>query len=335
MITCLWNVLGHVPTRAERLTALERMRALAAQREDVVPRRSEPAQRRGLWLGQGARARGARPAPGPTSGAAIPASTGTLAAERSAVTATCSHRRKSGACCSRPACALLSALPSTMRPVSDRRAPCAASWSSPAWRYRRIAWPRGIPIWDDVFRSRSWGKYPKEELVRFIARRYYGAPDRSAVRILDLGCGYGAATWYLAREGFAVSAIDGSRVIIDLLQRTACIRAALRRSDGRRYRRLCRILPGPSTASSTSRASCATARLRPGKSSTASSTASSREDAFVLGHAHRRLLGRRTGRADRGMHVSRRIRGPICRHRHRALLHRSADPRALSWLSPN
>ena len=74
------------------------------------------------------------------------------------------------------------------------------------------------PIWDDVFRSRSWGKYPKEELVRFIARRYYGVPDRAAVRMLDLGCGYGAATWYLAREGFAVSAIDGSRIIIDLLQ---------------------------------------------------------------------------------------------------------------------
>jgi SAM-dependent methyltransferase len=74
------------------------------------------------------------------------------------------------------------------------------------------------PIWDDIFRSRSWGKYPKEELVRFIARRFYGAPDRSAVRILDLGCGYGAATWYLAREGFAVSAIDGSRVIIDMLK---------------------------------------------------------------------------------------------------------------------
>jgi SAM-dependent methyltransferase len=74
------------------------------------------------------------------------------------------------------------------------------------------------PIWDDVFRSRSWGKYPKEELVRFIARRFYGVADRAAVRILDLGCGYGAATWYLAREGFSVSAIDGSRVIIDLLK---------------------------------------------------------------------------------------------------------------------
>ena len=28
VIMCLWNVLGHVPTRAERLTALERMRRL-------------------------------------------------------------------------------------------------------------------------------------------------------------------------------------------------------------------------------------------------------------------------------------------------------------------
>lgn len=30
VITCLWNVLGHVPTRAERLMALGRMRALLA-----------------------------------------------------------------------------------------------------------------------------------------------------------------------------------------------------------------------------------------------------------------------------------------------------------------
>jgi SAM-dependent methyltransferase len=72
-------------------------------------------------------------------------------------------------------------------------------------------------IWDDIYRSRSWGKYPKEELIRFVAWNYYGVPDRKAVRFLDLGCGYGSSTWFLAREGFSVDAIDGSAVIIDKL----------------------------------------------------------------------------------------------------------------------
>ena len=66
------------------------------------------------------------------------------------------------------------------------------------------------PVWERIFRSREWGKYPPERAVRFVASNFYQAPDRSAVRLLDLGCGTGACTWYMAREGFSVSAIDGS-----------------------------------------------------------------------------------------------------------------------------
>jgi SAM-dependent methyltransferase len=72
-------------------------------------------------------------------------------------------------------------------------------------------------IWDDIYRSRSWGKYPKEEVIRFVARNYYGVPDRKAVRFLDLGCGFGSSAWFLAREGFSVDAIDGSAVIVERL----------------------------------------------------------------------------------------------------------------------
>src|SRR5439155_1569888 len=42
--------------------------------------------------------------------------------------------------------------------------------------------------------------------------------DRSAVHLLDLGSGPGASTWYMAREGFAVAAIDGSPTAIRQLQ---------------------------------------------------------------------------------------------------------------------
>lgn len=74
------------------------------------------------------------------------------------------------------------------------------------------------PVWDTIFSARQWGKYPKEELIRFVARHYYSVPDRSAVRFLDLGCGFGSSSWYLANEGFAVDAIDGSKVVIEQLR---------------------------------------------------------------------------------------------------------------------
>ena len=51
--------------------------------------------------------------------------------------------------------------------------------------------------------------YPPEELIRFIARNYNGAKRRK-VAILDLGCGTGSNSWYLAREGFKTLGVDGS-----------------------------------------------------------------------------------------------------------------------------
>ena len=75
-----------------------------------------------------------------------------------------------------------------------------------------MAWD---PLWETVFRSRAWGRYPSEELVRFIARNYYAVPDRSTVHMLDLGCGPGSGTsWYVAREGYALSGIDASPTAI-------------------------------------------------------------------------------------------------------------------------
>ncbi|KKT28986.1 hypothetical protein A3G55_00460 [Candidatus Giovannonibacteria bacterium RIFCSPLOWO2_12_FULL_44_25] len=73
--------------------------------------------------------------------------------------------------------------------------------------------------WEKVFSSKEWGKYPPEVLVRFVARNYYAAPDRSKIKILDLGCGTGAATWYMAREGFSVVGIDGSKTAIKIARR--------------------------------------------------------------------------------------------------------------------
>lgn len=81
------------------------------------------------------------------------------------------------------------------------------STSTPSWE----------PLWDDIFASRSWGAYPSENLIRFIAKNYYNVPDRKKIKILDMGAGTGANTIYLAREGFDTYAIDGSAVAIDII----------------------------------------------------------------------------------------------------------------------
>lgn len=70
------------------------------------------------------------------------------------------------------------------------------------------------PIWEDVYRQQSWGKYPGEDLIRFVAKNFYRVSDRKNVRILEVGCGPGPNLWYMAREGFSVYGIDGSAVSI-------------------------------------------------------------------------------------------------------------------------
>jgi len=64
--------------------------------------------------------------------------------------------------------------------------------------------------WEKIFSERPWGKYPNEDVIRFVMRHFSKAADRKSIRILDLGCGGGAHAWFLAREGFDVYALDGS-----------------------------------------------------------------------------------------------------------------------------
>lgn len=68
--------------------------------------------------------------------------------------------------------------------------------------------------WEDIFSTREWGQYPNEDVIRFVARNFYNTPSRKEIKILDLGCGGGAHTWYMSREGFDVYAIDGSQSAI-------------------------------------------------------------------------------------------------------------------------
>jgi SAM-dependent methyltransferase len=73
------------------------------------------------------------------------------------------------------------------------------------------------PLWERIFHDReSWGRYPPEELIRFVAAHYYSVPSRKDVSFLEIGCGPGAGpSWYIAREGFRFAGIDGSTTAIE------------------------------------------------------------------------------------------------------------------------
>ena len=70
------------------------------------------------------------------------------------------------------------------------------------------------PHWEKVYKSQEWGKYPPEELVRFIARNFYAKRKSHQIRVLDLGCGTGSACWFLSREKLIPYGIDGSPTAI-------------------------------------------------------------------------------------------------------------------------
>lgn len=70
------------------------------------------------------------------------------------------------------------------------------------------------PIWEEIFRLSEWGRYPPEELIRFVAKHFYSVPDRNQIKVLELGCGPGANIWFLTREGLDAYGIDGSEIAI-------------------------------------------------------------------------------------------------------------------------
>ncbi|EFM2942920.1 class I SAM-dependent methyltransferase, partial [Campylobacter upsaliensis] len=70
-------------------------------------------------------------------------------------------------------------------------------------------------LWEEIFSKKEWGKYPSESVIRFIARNFYNAKDRNAIKILELGLGTGANLWFCAREGFKVSGIEWSKTGVE------------------------------------------------------------------------------------------------------------------------
>jgi SAM-dependent methyltransferase len=72
------------------------------------------------------------------------------------------------------------------------------------------------PVWEQIFATRPWGKYPPEVIVREVTREFGRMAVRDKVRILEIGCGPGANVWFLSREGYDAAGIDGSSTAIDI-----------------------------------------------------------------------------------------------------------------------
>lgn len=70
------------------------------------------------------------------------------------------------------------------------------------------------PVWEKIYIEHEWGKYPAEDLIRFIARNFYKVSNRQSIKILEVGCGPGGNLWFIAREGFQTFGIDGSKTAI-------------------------------------------------------------------------------------------------------------------------
>ena len=88
--------------------------------------------------------------------------------------------------------------------------------------------------WEQIHQSKVWGGYPTEHIIRFMARNYYSL-ERTRVKVLDFGCGAGAHTWYLAREGFDTYAFDISETAVKRLRNrleTEGLRANVIAADG-------------------------------------------------------------------------------------------------------
>src|SRR5438105_11463355 len=68
--------------------------------------------------------------------------------------------------------------------------------------------------WDLTHASYQWGTYPDDHVIEFIDKYYKNAPDPAAVRFLDLGCGSGAQTFFIAEGGFTVDGMDASQFAI-------------------------------------------------------------------------------------------------------------------------
>lgn len=70
--------------------------------------------------------------------------------------------------------------------------------------------------WEKFFSMNGGNRYPDPFVIRFMASRYFNLPllERIKIKVLDLGCGSGSNSRFLANEGFDVIAVDSAESAI-------------------------------------------------------------------------------------------------------------------------
>ena len=74
-------------------------------------------------------------------------------------------------------------------------------------------------IWERNYKKKRYNSYPYDKVVSIILRTYPIKKNRKKIKVLDLGCGGGNNTEFLAKEGFDVYAVDGSKEAINLTKK--------------------------------------------------------------------------------------------------------------------
>jgi len=71
------------------------------------------------------------------------------------------------------------------------------------------------PVWEKNYRNKRYNKYPFDSVVSFIFKNFKDK-IRKNVKVLDLGCGGGNNSYFIAKEGFDLYAVDGSNTSIQI-----------------------------------------------------------------------------------------------------------------------
>ena len=77
------------------------------------------------------------------------------------------------------------------------------------------------PVWEEnvYSRGRHLNLYPYHAVVGFLLGKYGQTPNRTDIRVLELGFGAGNNLWFAAREGFSVAGVEGSRTAVEFARR--------------------------------------------------------------------------------------------------------------------
>jgi ubiquinone/menaquinone biosynthesis C-methylase UbiE len=77
-----------------------------------------------------------------------------------------------------------------------------------------------INKWEELYKSGGRrGKYPNEDVIRFIQRYFPNQKIRKNIKVLDWGVGTGRHTHYLAKEGFLTYGVEISSSGVELTKR--------------------------------------------------------------------------------------------------------------------